>query len=246
VVSGSEGGSEAVIDHRIVSPWIQSQHLEEDAIRAHREAFTSHPARLIFIRDFLVESMAEKLTRFLRDEGEFRFEYGLYSDEDPVSEEVWAKAPADDQFFRLGKLIGTPPQFQMSPNALTYLRFRQTFQRLEFKGFFEAITGMTLGSSDDFGAHFMRVGDFLKSHSDDNRDRRLALVLYLTPDWQPNFGGELRVVEKNGAVHTIQPEYNSMVAFDVLTETSHYIEPIQAVAGDQARLTIGGWYHRPE
>jgi hypothetical protein len=234
-----------VIDRKVVAPWIQEKHLEQEALRGYHHEFASHPARLIFIRDFLVDSMAEKLSRFLAGEGEFRFEYGVYSDEDPIPEEQWEKAPEEDRFFRLGKLVGTPPQFQMSPNALTYLRFRQAFQRPEFKAFFEAISGTPLGSSDDFGAHFMRVGDFLKPHSDDNRNRRLALVLYLSPGWEPSFGGELRVVEKDGAVHTIQPEYNSMVAFDVLTETSHYIEPIQPAAGDRARLTIGGWYHNP-
>jgi Rps23 Pro-64 3,4-dihydroxylase Tpa1-like proline 4-hydroxylase len=235
-----------VIDRKVVGAWIQEKHLEDETLEGYHQAFTSHPARLIFIRDFLVDSMAEKLSRFLGKEGEFRFEYGVYSDEEAVPEERWEQAPEDDRFFRLGKLMGTPPQFQMSPNALTYLRFRQTFQRPEFKAFFEVITGMPLGSSDDFGAHFMRVGDFLKPHSDDNRNRRLALVLYLSPGWEPSFGGELRVVEKDGDVHTIEPEYNSMVAFDVQTETSHYIETINAAAGDQPRLTIGGWYHSPQ
>ena len=238
--------SDAMIDQKVVSPWIQAKHLEPDAIEAHRQAFASPPARLVFIREFLVESVADRLSRFLAGEGEFRFEYGLYSDEDAVPEEEWEKASDDDRFFRLGKLVGTPPQFQMSPNALTYLRFRQVFQRPEFKAFFEAISGTPLGSSDDFGAHFMRVGDFLKPHSDDNRNRRLALVLYLSPGWKPEFGGELQVVEKEGAVHTIQPEYNSLVAFDVLTDSSHYIEPITPAAGDLPRLTIGGWYHKPD
>jgi Rps23 Pro-64 3,4-dihydroxylase Tpa1-like proline 4-hydroxylase len=237
--------TEAMIDQRFLGSWIQEQHLQEETVASYREAFASHPARLIFIRNFLVEPVAQKLSRFLGEEGDFSFEHGLYSKEGAVPEDEWEKSPDDDRFFRLGKLVGTPPQFQMSPNALTYLRFRQTFQRPEFKAFFEAIAGIPLGSSDDFGAHFMRAGDFLKPHSDDNRNRRLALVLYLSPGWQESFGGELRVVERDGTVHTIEPEYNSMVAFDVLTETSHYIEPILPAAGDQPRLTIGGWYHNP-
>jgi 2OG-Fe(II) oxygenase superfamily len=235
-----------VLDQKALGSWIQARHLEDGAVQAHRQAFADHPARLVFIRDFLVESVAQKLSRFLEREAQFRFEHGLYSDEDPVPQEEWEKAPEDDRFFRLGKLVGTAPEYQMSPNALTYLQFRQAFQRPEFKAFFEAVSGTPLGSSDDFGAHFMRAGDFLKPHSDDNRNRRLALVLYLSPDWEPSFGGELRVVEKDGTAHTVQPEYNSMVAFDVLTETSHYIEPIHADAGDRPRLTIGGWYHQPD
>jgi 2-oxoglutarate-Fe(II)-dependent oxygenase superfamily protein len=237
--------SETAIDPKVVGPWIQPKHLEPESIRSYRDAFESHPARMILIRDFLVESKAEKLSRFLLEEGEFKFEYGVYSQEDPVPEDEWSQASDDDRFFRLGKLVGTPLQFQMSPNALTYLQFRQTFQRPEFKEFFDAITGMELGPSDDFGAHYMRAGDFLRPHNDDNRNRRLALVVYLSPEWDPSFGGELKMVDKHGAAHTIYPEFNSIVAFDTLAETTHHIEPVQPSAEDRARVTIGGWYHKP-
>ena len=37
-----------------------------------------------------------------------------------------------------------------------------------------------------------------------------------------------------------------MVVFDVLAETEHRVTPVEPAAGDRARLTIGGWYHRPD
>ena len=76
----------------------------------------------------------------------------------------------------------------MSSNALTYLKLRETFQQPAFESFFEDSTGMSLGASDDFGVHSMRVGDYLRPHADDNNDRALALVMYLTPGWDPTFG----------------------------------------------------------
>jgi hypothetical protein len=57
------------------------------------------------------------------------------------------------------RLSGTPHEFQRSANALTYLQFRTTFQRPDLKAFFEAIIGMTLGNSNDFGAYAMTHGD---------------------------------------------------------------------------------------
>ena len=155
-------------------------------------------------------------------------------------------APEPDRFFRLRKLVATPPQFRMSPNALTYLQFRQAFQRAEFQGFFETISGLPLGWSDDFGAHSMIRGDFLRPHSDDNRNRRLAIVIYLSQDWQSQFGGVLHVVHEDGNITEVEPEYNSMIAFDVLKAPAHLVLPIEETAGDRQRLSIGGWYHKLE
>src|SRR5688572_26886413 len=119
-----------------LSPWIQSQHLDDGALASYRAGFTSHPARLIVLRDFLTPPVAERLSRFLANEAEFRPEYGLYSIEGAVTEEQWLQADDGDRLFRLGKLVGAPREFQTSPNALTYLQFRMTFQRPEFKAFF--------------------------------------------------------------------------------------------------------------
>jgi Rps23 Pro-64 3,4-dihydroxylase Tpa1-like proline 4-hydroxylase len=233
-----------MLDRKRLESWIQPQHLEDRALDAYQGAFTSHPARMAVVRDFLQPQVAERLSRFLAVEAEFAPQFGLYSIETAVTEEDWLRAADRDRLFRLGKLVGTPPQFRTSPNALTYLQFRMTFQRPEFKAFFERISGMSLGDSDDFGSHAMAAGDFLRPHSDDNRNRRLALVIYLTPGWEPAFGGSLRVIHKDESFTDVEPEYNSVVAFDVLTAPEHLVLPIKS-SGDKRRLTIGGWYPKP-
>jgi hypothetical protein len=234
-----------MIDRQRLAAWIQPRHLEERALERYRQDFTSHPARLVVIEEFLMPQVADRLSRFLADEAAFRPEFGLYSVEGAVIEEDWQRADDADRLFRLGKLVGTPPQFQTSPNALTYLQFRMTFQRPEFKAFFEAIAGMPLGASDDFGAHSMARGDLLRPHSDDNRNRQIALVIYLTPGWKREYGGVLRVVHQDGGFTDVAPQYNSMIAFDVLTAPAHFVSPVQPGAtGPTQRLTIGGWYHK--
>ena len=90
----------------------------------------------------------------------------------------------------------------------------------------------------------MVEGDFLRPHSDNNRNRQIAVVLYLSPGWDASWGGALHVVDSYGEDTTIAPDYNSLVAFDVLTDSEHYVTPITAAARTRSRLTIGGWYHR--
>ena len=237
--------SMVMVDRQKLAAWIQPQHLEEAALERYQQAFTSHPAQLVVIKDFLQPEIAERLSRFLSSEAEFRSEHGLYSIEGAVKEEDWLRASEEDRLFKLGKLVGTPPQFQTSPNAMTYLRFRITFQRPELKAFFEAISGMPLGASDDFGAHSMTQDDLLRPHSDDNRNRQLALVIYLSPGWKPEYGGQLRVTHLDGQETFVEAEYNSMIAFNVLTHSAHVVEPVRSTGEPgKRRLTIGGWYHR--
>jgi Rps23 Pro-64 3,4-dihydroxylase Tpa1-like proline 4-hydroxylase len=235
-----------VTDDDELRGWIQPQHLAEDAVSTYRARFQEHPAKLLVIHEFLVDEIAAKLTRFLRDEARYQEEFGVYSTEGAVSHDRYEGADEDDRFFRLSRLAGIPDAHRFSPNAMTYLRLRQTFQRPAFESYFEALTGLSLGSSDDFGTHRMRAGDYLKAHSDDNKDRRLALVMYLTPDWKPEYGGGLHMLDAKGNETTVDAAFNSIVLFDVLAETSHFVAPVDTAAGDASRLTIGGWYHRAD
>jgi hypothetical protein len=235
-----------VTDLRSLASWIQPQHLDAAALRGYQDRFTSHPARLIIIPEFLAPAAADRLGRFLATEAEFQPEYGCYSSEGHVTEAEWQAVDESDRFFRLRRLVATPQRFRMSPNALTYLQFRKAFQRPEMKTFFESISGLPLGWSDDFGAHSMIEGDFLRPHSDDNRDRRLALVIYLSEDWRREYGGQLRVAHPDGKFTEVEPHHNTLIAFDVLASPTHLVLPVTSAAGAWQRLSIGGWYHKVE
>ena len=73
-----------MIDRQRLAAWIQPRHLDDQALEAYRSAFTSHPARLVIIRDFLAPDVADRLGRFLANEAEFKPEFGLYSIEGAV------------------------------------------------------------------------------------------------------------------------------------------------------------------
>lgn len=231
-------------DLRSLETWIQPQHLEEATLARYRDDFASHPARLVVITDFLADPVAARLSCFLDSEAEFQPEYGCYSKDGGMTEGEWQSAEESDRFFRLRKLVATPQKFRMSPNALTYLQFRRAFQTSEMRRFFETVSGLSIGWSDDFGAHRMIEGDFLRPHSDDNRHRRLALVIYLSKGWQREYGGLLRLAHPDGSFTEVEPRYNSIIAFDVLASPAHLVTPITIAPARWQRFTIGGWYHK--
>jgi len=230
-----------MVDRSALDPWIQSHHLEDATLERYRKELAGHPAKLLLLEDFLVPAKADKLTRFLEHEAQFGQEFGLYSD-GSVSQEAWETADPDERMSRLSRLAGIPPEYQMSPNALTYLQFRQALQQPAFVGFFEAATGFDLGESEDFGVHAMGEGDFLRPHSDDIKGRRIALVIYLSEGWEASYGGTLVMTDPSGSDSRIDPRHNSIVIFDVLADTMHQVEPITADAAGRERYTIGGWY----
>lgn len=187
-----------MVDASKLGKWIQPQHLDEENLARYRDSFARHPAKLVVVENFLLEDVAERISRFLQGEALFRREHGLYSIEGAVPQEDWESAEDDDRLFRLSRLEGISPEHLMSPNAVTYLRLRQSLQQPEFREFFEALTGLELGSSDDFGVHSMSVGDFLRAHSDDLRNRSIAFVMYVSPGWSPSYGGNLQMVDQTG------------------------------------------------
>src|SRR5215813_13262033 len=233
--------SPGTLDSALLASWIQPQHLEHSALEEYQRTFTTHPARLICIKNFLIPEVAQRLSNFLSKEAIFRPEFGIYSIEEAVTQEQYDAAPDVERFFRMRRMVGTQPQFMMSPNALTYVRFRQLFQHREFKAFFERVSSLPLASSEDFGSHLMLAGDFLRPHTDNNKNRQLALVLYLSPGWDRQCGGNLHFFNSNLTIEVI-PEYNTMLAFDVLVNADHEV----TIVDNGMRLSIGGWYHKSE
>ena len=203
------------------------------------------PAKMIVIRNFLVEHVADRLAAFMAEDAEFTLEHGLYSSDEGVTADRWAAAPESDRFFRFGKLAGTKPEAMLSDNALTYMRFRSFVTERSFHDFFQGLTGLELGTSDDFGLHAFGVGDFLLDHDDANKNRRVALVMYLTPRWRPQYGGALFMDDAQGNERRTDAEFNSMAVFDTLAGTKHHVGVVEEAAGDRQRRTFGGWFPNP-
>ncbi|KAL7286175.1 hypothetical protein TKK_0019544 [Trichogramma kaykai] len=88
--------------------------------------------------------------------------------------------------------------------------------------------------------------DYLICHDDRLTDRRVAFILYLSKDWSAEFGGTLDLFDTDeqglpkNIVHSIVPEYNSLVFFEVTNNSYHQVSEILK---PKARCSINGWFH---
>lgn len=110
----------------------------------------------------------------------------------------------------------------------------QTLERLSY-----ALNQSLYLGLKEVEAHFAcyNAGEYYALHRDNpqqKNDRVISTVYYLHQDWQHDWGGELRLQDKNTQWHTILPQSNRLVLFqsDLLHEV---------LAAKQQRLSITAW-----
>lgn len=95
----------------------------------------------------------------------------------------------------------------------------------------------------EYECHFAlyKRGDFYKKHFDSFRgraNRMVTTVLYLNPNWQPDWGGELVLYAEEGdeRLAVIQPQMGKMAVF-----MSEWI-PHEVLPAQHERVSIAGWF----
>ncbi|MBJ8483618.1 2OG-Fe(II) oxygenase [Acinetobacter vivianii] len=88
-------------------------------------------------------------------------------------------------------------------------------------------------------AHFAcyNAGEFYALHRDNpqqKNDRMISTVFYVHESWQEDWGGQLRLQDKNGQWHIIQPSPNRLAIFQ-----SHLLHEV--LRSKQQRLSITAW-----
>jgi len=102
-----------------------------------------------------------------------------------------------------------------------------------FIRFLEELTGIDHLLPDPHlsggGIHLSRQGGHLGVHADFNwheklqAHRRLNLLIYLTPDWRREYGGELELWSCDGTKReqTVEPLFNRAILFTTRSDTFH-------------------------
>ncbi len=129
---------------------------------------------------------------------------------------------------RSDHILWLQPEFQISHlHIQTLQQFSQVLNRAFYLGI------------KDVEAHFAcyNAGEFYALHRDNpqgKNGRMISSVYYLHEHWQADWGGELRLQDKNSQWHIIQPQPNRMALFqsDLLHEV---------LISKQQRLSITAW-----
>jgi|TARA_E500000178_G_C16863379_1_gene680838 Rps23 Pro-64 3,4-dihydroxylase Tpa1-like proline 4-hydroxylase len=95
-----------------------------------------------------------------------------------------------------------------------------------------------------------RSKDFLSLHTDyvttlNGFSRKIAVVIHLTKNWQPWYGGNLTLLEKNSTdiKKTLVPKFNSIILMKVENQgVPHYVTPVINNLLGKNRYAISMWF----
>ncbi|MDX1404799.1 MAG: 2OG-Fe(II) oxygenase family protein [Woeseiaceae bacterium] len=120
-------------------------------------------------------------------------------------------------------------------------KFYEWLDDQEFLDFARKVTGFDDISFVDAQATRYRPGHFLTTHDDDQQDknRRAAYVFNFTPEWLPDWGGYLQLLDDEGHVRRgLRPAFNVL---NLLAVPQRHNVSIVAPFCTRSRLSITGW-----
>ena len=223
--------------------FVNEEHLSGSWIHAYQERYQDHPLNVIQIRNFLKPDIADQVAKYLANEAFYGTVYGLYSRKPhQVTENEWHDAHDEDRMFVYDMIDHNSQSFSITSASINYLKLRKLLDTDVFRAFAAQICNTPFNRTNVAVTHKFSRGQFLRRHNDKSGNRKSAYILYLTPDWQPDYGGSLHMVGKSGEEARFQPEFNSLIMFDVHTHDHHEIEPLKHLPDGVARYTLGGWF----
>jgi hypothetical protein len=165
-------------------------------------------------------------------------------------------APTDEWLFHTD--WGNSKKFATTDESLMGPMTRQVINELNGRAmirFLEELTGISGLVADPHlvggGMHLLGEGGFLRVHADFNvhehlkLDRRINVLLYLNPDWEEEWGGNLELWNRDMTVceRRIVPIANRCVIFNTTDIALHgNPEPVRCPAGT-ARRSLAFYYY---
>ncbi len=154
-----------------------------------------------------------------------------------------------------GRVFGPPPPDRDSP------AFSGAFAALASRAFaadLAAISGIAPLAMDQThagaGIHMGLRGSTLPIHADHNTHpgapwlyRRLNLLVYLNPNWQPSWASDLLLYDRSGTtrVRQIESRFNRAVLMEVSDRAFHGYHALNVPPG-HARQSLALYYYSPE
>ncbi len=165
--------------------------------------------------------------------------------QDALQEAIYAQARKGFQYNYAAIPIYDIVHQRLMPGDYFYTIFR-FLNSAEFLQYVRDLTGETSIRFADAQATRYTKGHFLTMHNDDapGKNRRVAYVLNLTPEWQPDWGGALQFFNSEGHVEAaFLPRFNALNLFAVPAD--HSVSLVAPFA-DKPRYSITGWLRSGE
>lgn len=219
-----------------------------------RAAYLAH--RRLHVRGILPEDAAWALHRHLANEVEWSLvlnegeqvreatpaQRRQFADgrELELAAHAYAAARKGFQFLYECHRVPEEPQARAADPTLLN-RFVDFLNSPAFIGFVRALTGIDDIAWADAQATRYGPGHFLTRHDDSSgaRNRRVAYVMNLTPEWETDWGGLLQFIDEDGHVaRAYAPRFNALNLFTV--PQLHAVSVVAPFAA-RPRYSITGW-----
>ena len=215
--------------------------IADHSIHEWRDLYQDHSMHFLQINDFFKSEAVDCIYKYLSDEAHFESVYGVRNVEGhSVERGIWEKELEEERFF-FYEQISDLSVGRMSKNFAFYLKAKSFFASSHWMNFAAMITNLSLQSVTSASVHRMHYEHYLRPHHDRGGSRRIAFILYLTPNWKKEFGGQLCITPHNGEPVSIEPVCNSLILFDVNEHKEHHVQALTPHVKELARFTIGGW-----
>lgn len=133
------------------------------------------------------------------------------------------------------------PDYEVPLDVSILEAIRRMLQGGDFIQLVRRITGLDRIEFADGQLTRYRKRHFLTLHDDDaeGKGRLAAYVLGMTPDWKPDYGGQLQFLGMDGAVEDVfVPGFNTLSVFSV--PRPHLVSAVASFV-DASRFSITGW-----
>ncbi len=134
-------------------------------------------------------------------------------------------------------------------------QLHEVFMSQQFADLASHLVGRDVSIDPEYvggGFHAGDTGSFLDLHVDFNVHpkhedwlRELNILLYLNPDWEPSWGGELLLTDRpeNPAL-TVEPKFNRLVIMECTDSSFHGYKPIAFPSGRSRRSVAAYAYSK--
>ncbi|VDN58513.1 unnamed protein product [Dracunculus medinensis] len=116
------------------------------------------------------------------------------------------------------------------------------FFKTKVREWLSSISGVELTTRVSIVSTIYEHTQILLPHDDQLDNRAFAYVYYLTPQWKPNYGGELALFDNVNNYPRREPLSNSLALFRVSPASWHMVKE----KCDFFRLSVHGWFYEPK
>lgn len=230
--------------------WIDRSHLSPESQAAHAASFSASPHASIAIDDFLQPEKLAALRRVFSTEGRFEVRHYLKGSavrpgekgEVPVAAEVWSAASDTDRASVEYTFVDAQPDFRVGLGIVTQCKFRELMGSPEFMDYLGAVTGIRPETLTGMMTRMVAAGQYIRPHSDFRPTRDLCGVFYLSPGWEPAFGGRFRHSGARSDDTAVEPLANRLLLFRPVTGKKHDVEAMTAAGSHWRRWAYTLWF----